>query len=164
MEKQNTFNKLFNDYFNRVLRLCNGYFKGDSALALDAAQEVFMRVWEALDTFKGNSSYSTWIYRITVNTCLLYLRGRNRRKEQVTTVFPSIAADQYSQDEEDRLVRMYQCIQLLSEKDRVIILMFLEGIDYKEIAEIVGINYDALRVRMHRIKTTLTNCVKDGDL
>lgn len=78
--------------------------------------------------------------------------------------FPSIAAEQYSFVEEEKLQKMYGCIQKLEEKDKMITLMMLEGIGYQVISEVVGITEEALRVRIHRIKKNLTQCVQHGNI
>ena len=164
MDKKARFNELFDKHYAKVFRLCKGYFSGNEALASDSALEVFIKVWESLDSFRGDSSISTWIYRISVNTCLLYLRKSSTKKEKATTIFPSIAAEQYSFEEEERLQKMYGCIQKLEEKDKMITLMMLEGVGYQEISEVVGITEEALRVRIHRIKKNLTQCVQYGNI
>lgn len=164
MEKKARFIELFDRHYAKVLRLCKGYFNGNEALASDSAQEVFIKIWESLDSFRGESSISTWIYRISINTCLLYLRKQSTKKEKATSTFPPIAAESYSFDEEEKLQKMYACIQKLEEKDKIIILMMLEGISYQEMAEVVGINEQALRVRIHRIKKNLTQCVQHGNI
>jgi RNA polymerase sigma factor (sigma-70 family) len=164
VDKKLRFNELFDKHYAKVFRLCKGYFNGSEALASDSAQEVFIKIWESLDSFRGESNVSTWIYRISVNTCLLYLRKQSTKKEKATTVFPPIAAEQYSFEEEDRLQKMYTCIQKLEEKDKMTILMMLEGISYQEISEVVGITQEALRVRIHRIKRNLTQCVQYGNI
>jgi RNA polymerase sigma factor (sigma-70 family) len=164
VDKKARFNKLFDKQYGKVFRLCKGYFNGNEALASDSAQEVFIKIWESLDSFRGESSISTWIYRISVNTCLLYLRKQSTKKEKVMNAFPSIAAEQYSFEEEEKLQKMYRCIQKLEEKDKMIMLMMLEGIGYQEISEVVGITEEALRVRIHRIKKNLTQCVQHGNI
>lgn len=164
MDKKLRFNELFDKHYAKVFRLCKGYFNGSEALASDSAQEVFIKIWESLDSFRGESNISTWIYRISVNTCLLYLRKQSSKKEKATTVFPPIATEQYSFEEDDKLQKMYACIQKLEEKDKMITLMMLEGISYQEISEVVGITQEALRVRIHRIKKSLTQCVQHGNI
>lgn len=146
------------------MRLCRGYFNGDADVASDAAQEVFIKVWENLDSFRNESSISTWIFRISVNTCLLYLRKKSSKKEINTEHFPSIESENYSADIEEKLSRMYACIQKLDEAGKMIILMVLEGLEYSEIAEVVGITEETLRVRIHRIKKNLTQCVQNDRL
>lgn len=164
MEKQTHFNELFSKHYPKVLRLCRGYFNGDADVASDAAQEVFIKVWENLDSFRNESRISTWIFRISVNTCLVYLRKKSSKKEINTEQFPSIESESYSAEIEEKLSRMYACIQKLDEAGKMIILMVLEGLEYSEIAEVVGITEETLRVRIHRIKKNLTQCVQNDRL
>ncbi|MFN5168823.1 MAG: RNA polymerase sigma factor [Cyclobacteriaceae bacterium] len=164
MDREAKFNELFDKHYAKVFRLCKGYFNGNEELASDSTQEVFVKIWESLDSFRGESNISTWIYRISVNTCLLYLRKQSTKNEKATTIFPSIAAEQYSFEEEEKLHKMYGCIQKLEEKDKMITLMMLEGIVYQEISEVVGITEETLRVRIHRIKKNLTHCVQHGNI
>jgi RNA polymerase sigma factor (sigma-70 family) len=164
VDKKLRFNELFENHYAKVFRLCKGYFNGSDALASDTAQEVFIKIWESLDSFRGESNISTWIYRISVNTCLLYLRKQSTKKEKLTTAFPPIAAEQYTFEEEDKLQIMYACIQKLEEKDKMITLMMLEGISYQEISDVVGITQETLRVKIHRIKKNLTKCVQHGKI
>lgn len=164
MEKKERFNALFATHYLKVLRLCKGYFNGNETLASDAAQDAFIKIWEHLDSFRDESKISTWAYRIAVNTCLLYLRKQSAKKEKTTDVFPAVAVEKYSFDEEEKLRKMYQCINRLDKKNKMIILMVLEGMSYEEIAEVVGMTEETLRVKIHRIKNTLTQCVNDGKL
>jgi RNA polymerase sigma factor (sigma-70 family) len=164
VDKKARFNELFDQHYTKVFRLCKGYFNGNEELASDSTQEVFIKIWEALDSFRGESSISTWIYRISVNTCLLYLRKPSTRKEKATDVFPPVAAEVYTGEEEEKLQKMYTCIQKLEEKEKMITLLMLEGTSYPEIAEVVGISEETLRVRIHRIKKNLTLCVQHGNI
>lgn len=154
------FNDIYNKHYAKVFRLCKGYFCGEIALASDATQEIFIKVWENLETFRNESSISTWIYRIAVNTCLLYLRKSATRKEIRTVILPQVVSESYSNEKEEQLQQMYQCIQKLEETNKMIILMTLDGIDYPEIAAVIGITEETLRVRIHRIKKSLTQCVQ----
>ncbi|WP_264526329.1 RNA polymerase sigma factor [Flavobacterium sp. N502536] len=164
MAKKEQFNDLYNTHYNKVFRLCKGYFCGDVALASDAAQEIFIKVWESLDTFRNESSISTWMYRIAVNTCLLYLRKSSSRKEIRAAVLPQVVSETYSNEKEEQLQQMYLCIQKLEETNKMIILMTLDGIEYPEIAEVIGITEETLRVRIHRIKKSLTQCVQNENI
>jgi RNA polymerase sigma factor (sigma-70 family) len=159
-DKTEQFNELFNRHYTKVFRLCRGYFNGDTSIASDAAQEVFLKVWEHSDSFRQQSNISTWIYRIAVNTCLMYLRKASTSKEIRTETLPDLPAEIYSTEQEEKLKQMYACIQKLDETGKVIILMVLEGISYPEIASITGITEENVRVRIHRIKINLTKCVQ----
>lgn len=142
------------------MRLCKGYFNGNIDVATDTTQEVFIKVWENLDSFRNEANISTWIYRITVNTCLLHLRKKSRKKEINTEHFPNIVSENYSPEIEEKLNRMYSCIHQLDETAKMIILMVLEGLEYAEISQVVGLTEETLRVRIHRIKKSLTQCVQ----
>jgi RNA polymerase sigma factor (sigma-70 family) len=159
VEKQELFNEIFNQHYAKVFRLCKGYMNGNEEQASDITQDVFIKVWEHLESFRGESNISTWIYKISVNTCLLHLRKQSTKKEVKIEEMPSIAYETYSLEEEEKLQQMYVCIHKLQEKEKAIILMVLEGIEYSQIAEIMGITSENLRVKIHRIKNTLTNCV-----
>lgn len=164
MAEKEQFNDIYNKHYNKVFRLCKGYFCGDISLASDAAQEIFIKVWEKLDTFRNESSISTWIYRITVNTCLLYLRKSSSKKEIRTNSLPQLVTETYSNEKDEQLQQMYQCIQKLEETNKMIILMTLDGIEYPEISEVIGITEETLRVRIHRIKKSLTQCVQNENI
>ncbi|WP_166920693.1 RNA polymerase sigma factor [Flavobacterium poyangense] len=164
MVKKEQFNDIYNKHYSKVFRLCKGYFCGDIAFASDATQEIFIKVWENLDTFRNESSISTWIYRIAVNTCLLYLRKSSSKKEIRTAILPQVVLETYSNEKEEQLQQMYQCIQKLEETNKMIILMTLDGIEYPEIAEVIGITEETLRVRIHRIKKSLTQCVQNENI
>ena len=73
------FETIYHQHQPMVLQMCLGFVKGDKDIANDLLQEVFISVWNNLEKFKGASTYKTWIYRITVNTCLQYIK--NEKKE-----------------------------------------------------------------------------------
>ena len=164
MSPENRFNQIYKDNYTKVFRLCLGYFSGDLALAQDSAQEVFVKVWEHLPGFREDALVSTWVYRIAVNTCLLYLRKPSTKKETRLLHIPEKQEDAYDTKTEEQLQKMYGCINQLDEKSKLITLMLLEGTAYNEIAEVIGISEENLRVKIHRIKKNLTNCVQHGNV
>lgn len=149
---RNLFKTLHTDYSTMVSKMCMGFMKGDRDLANDLSQEIFINIWNALGKFKNESSYKTWIYRITVNTCLQQVR-----KNKVRASMPLETDLQVSEDAPlpDRHDDLYRAIGQLEEVDRVVIMMVLERIEYEEIAKVIGINETNLRVRIHRIKKRL---------
>jgi RNA polymerase sigma factor (sigma-70 family) len=159
-QQHESFTAIYNEQYAKVFRLCKGYFNGNEVIAVDATQEVFIKVWQHMEEFRNESSMSTWIYRIAVNTCLLYLRKASTRKEIQTETFPERPDELYNAVTEQRLKKMYNCIQQLDETGRLIILLVLDGIEYADISSIIGITEDTLRVKIHRIKKSLSNCVK----
>lgn len=164
MHTNDDFTELFNRHYPQVLRLCKGYFNGNETLALDAAQEVFIKVWEKLPGFRNEAAISTWIFRIAVNTSLMYLRKAAAKKEIQVTQLPDIKQEQSNGEQDEQLKKMYACIQKLDESGKLIILLVLESVAYPDIANIVGLSEDTLRVKIHRIKKNLTQCVLYGNI
>ncbi len=160
MNKNNRqFELIYRDNFNKVMRLCLGYASGDKDLAKDLTQEVFVKVWDNLSKFREDSQVGTWIYRITVNTCLMQLRKKKRYLLKGELQNEIAVADEEGSNKERQFKKMYQCIAKLSASNKTIILMELEGLSQKEIAAVMGMNHTAIRTRIHRIKTQLSKCV-----
>lgn len=164
MEQIHTFDSIYQLYFPKVYRLCNGYFNGNHDIASDATQEVFIKVWGNLNKFRSESNISTWIYRIASNTCLMYLRKQSYKKEVRTDQFAEISIENDLQETDEKLSKMYGCIDQLDPTGKLIIMMVLENLSYDKIAVIIGITEENLRVRIHRIKTKLTKCVQNGKI
>ena len=162
------FTQLFESHRPAVIKLCRGYMKGDAAAAEDLAQEVFVQVWRNLNRYRGEASAKTWIYRITVNTCLQALRTQ-RRRPQISDA-PLDAASGFTATlstealkpnmEDPRLNRLYQAIGTLPKIDRLVYMLMLEGQDYAGIAEVTGLTPGALRVRVHRSHQKLRNLLQ----
>lgn len=157
---ESIFQTLHSDYHSMVLTLCRGFMKGDSDLAADLTQEVFINVWNALSGYRAEASYKTWIYRITVNTCLLQIR-KDKKKINVpleTAVHASETDTNHGQVEAEQL--LYRAIGKLEEVERLIMMMVLDEVEYEEIASIMGITENNLRVKIHRIKTRLKTLIE----
>jgi RNA polymerase sigma-70 factor (ECF subfamily) len=133
---------------------------GDQAVATDLAQEVFMKVWQHRAEFRADALVTTWIYKITVNTCLLRLRRVATSKEVPTDTLPEWADETDEGATEERFQQLYAGIYQLDDTARLIILLVLDGLAYEEIASIVGISASLLRVKIHRIKKRLTKLVQ----
>ena len=155
------FEEIYNANYQRVLRICRGYVNGDEDLAKDLTQEVFIKVWSCLKSFRNESNIATWIYRITVNTCMLQFRKKKFFKEKDALDALSSSEAESHMPKECQLKKMYQCINKLSKENKAIILLELEGLPQKEIAAVMGVSHEAIRVRVHRIKSSLTKCVQN---
>lgn len=162
MEQDKNFDTIYQLYYAKVYRLCKGYFNGDNDIASDVTQEVFIKVWENLSKFRNESNLSTWIYKITSNTCLMYLRKASNRKVVATNEFTEINNVTDLQETEEKFSKMYNCINQLEPSNKLIIIMVLEDLEYDKIATVIGITEENLRVRIHRIKSKLTKCVQNG--
>jgi RNA polymerase sigma factor (sigma-70 family) len=149
------FTSLHQEYYPMVLQLCKGFLKGDVDTAKDLAQDVFINTWNALDKFEGASTYKTWIYRITVNTCLKFLRDHKGAQNVSVDELSNYEEKSSRTDEEGARAELYRAIGKLNELDRLIIMMVLDELKYEEIASVTGLTNDNLRVKIHRIKREL---------
>jgi RNA polymerase sigma factor (sigma-70 family) len=149
------FEALYQQYHPMVLQVCLGYVQGDRDQAKDLAQEIFINIWRALPQFRGEAAPKTWIYRITVNTCLMYIRTSRRKEKMAQEAVPHLIQSDGAEEGEAEYQALYQAIGKLPELDRLIIMMVLDELEYDEIARVVGINAVSLRVRIHRIKNKL---------
>ena len=141
------------------MRLCLGYVSGDMDMAKDLTQEVFIKIWNNLGSFRKESNITTWMYRIAVNTCLMSLRKMKKIPIKRVDVRDTPADHESTKEKERQFEEMYRCIQRLSPNNKAIILMELEGMPQKEIAQVMGLKHEAIRTRVHRIKNELTKCV-----
>jgi RNA polymerase sigma-70 factor (ECF subfamily) len=161
---------LFERSHGRIFHLAMSILKNESD-AEEAAQDVFMTVIRKIDTFKGNSALSSWMYRICVNTCLMRLRWKRRNDtvaiEEFMPVFTeegmhASPMDDWSKDVErnvlnDELGQMIRKFtDELSEKYRVVfVLSDIEGLSNEETAKILGMTVPAVKSRLHRARLCL---------
>ncbi len=149
--------RLFLDLFQRhkapVQRLCFAYLN-HAAEVEDLFQEIMSNVWNALPSFRGESQPGTWLYRIAVNTALLYRRKWKRGEELPELADPSAGAHQNLEDQE-RLAALRSAIAELPDQDRLVITLLLEGLSYREVAEITGLTVNYVGVKISRIKTAI---------
>ena len=137
-------------FWANVFRICMGY-TGNSAEAKDLAHDTFVNVWKSLSSFKSESKIETWLFRITTNVCLRYVENKERKKLDLT----NIEVEDDSNDMELKTTLLYQFISDLPEVERLIISLELEDIKQSEIAQIIGLSDENVRVKIHRIKKKL---------
>ena len=130
------------------------FFSKDSDEVNDLFQEILINLWKGFPKFRGESSYSTWIWRVSLNTCN---NQERRKKRSVETVPLSIDIDLYNDDDDkSRQIQMlYDRISRLEPFDRAIILLWLENMTYEDIAGIMGISLANVTTRLFRIKEQL---------
>jgi len=159
-EKERLFVELFEENKARVLRLCYGYLNSEHE-AEDLFQEVMKNVWNSLDGFRREAQITTWLFRIAVNTALMYRRKLRRGQALVSTgPVPDSAAPPPAPDDEERLRALRSAIAVLPAQDRLIVTLLLEGLSYKEIAEVTGITVNYVGVKISRIKEALEKLMK----
>ena len=143
------FEQLVKKHKNTIYTVCFMFSK-DSEEVNDFFQEVLINIWQGLPSFKGQSKMETWIWRISLNTCI----SCERKKKKNATVPLTMDVDFFEDKDADaQQVRMlYDRVHRLKPFDRAIVLLWLEGIAYDEIAAIVGITTSNVATRLFRIR------------
>ena len=152
--KEQQFAQVVKDNRSTIYVVCY-MFSNDAEEVADLFQEVLVKLWNGYDSFQGKSDIKTWIYRVTLNTCVTIDRKKRRRNRAML----SMDVDYFdSQEQETAQVRiLHERIARLQPLDRAIILLWLEQISYGEIGEIVGISAKNVSVRLARIRVQLKN-------
>lgn len=158
-ELEKEFNRLVREHRITMRTVCHS-FAADDDEADDLMQEALVNLWRGLPAFRGESSERTWVWRVSLNTCIG--AQRRRRTAPVPETLTAEAAPEAapttattSGDDERQVRRLRQRIQRLGPFDRAIVLLWLEDMSYDEIAAIVGISVKNVSVRLFRIKEKL---------
>lgn len=151
--KEKQFEELVKQYKRTIYSVCY-MFSRDNEEINDLFQEILVRLWLGFDQFEKRSSVNTWVYRIALNTAI---NSGKRAKRRPQTVPLSTDIDPYDpQDSSLEQVRqLYALINQLDVMDRGLVLLWLEGIGYDEIAAIMGITVANVGIKLHRIKEKL---------
>tara|TARA_R110000868_G_scaffold127268_1_gene334771 strand:- start:564 stop:1058 length:495 start_codon:yes stop_codon:yes gene_type:complete len=141
---------------NIVHKVCTLY-TNDKDAHNDLFQEITIQLWKAYPKFRGDSKFSTWMYRIALNTAITLYRKSKKRVPTIDyeSVIFKIKADEYDATEEQQLKLMYKAVKQLNDIDKALVFLYLEDKDYTEIAETLGISEVNARVKMNRIKGKL---------
>jgi RNA polymerase sigma-70 factor (ECF subfamily) len=129
-------------------------FSNDEDEVSDLFQETLINLWKGYESFRHESKLSTWIYRVAMNTCI---SADRKKRKQGTKVPLSMDIDLYNdEDHETKQVRqLHERIQRLDLIDRALVMMWLEGMNYDEIADVIGISVKNVGVKLVRIKEKL---------
>lgn len=141
---------------NIVHKVCSLY-TNDRDSHKDLFQEITIQLWKAYPKFRGESKFSTWMYRVALNTAItLYRKSKRRVKTQdFDSVIYKIKTDEYDDTEERQLKLIYDAIKQLGDIDKALVFLYLEDKNYTEIASTLGITEVNARVKMNRIKNKL---------
>jgi len=123
----------------------------------DLFQEIVLQLWRSYDSFKGDSKFSTWMYRVSLNTAITLIRKKTKSSETDFNEAQFLNLKSEDKDEflEERITLLYAAIRLLNDVERALVLLFLEDLPYKDIAETLGISEVNARVKMNRVKIKL---------
>lgn len=159
-ELEASFIKELEENQNIVHKICRLY-TNDQDAHNDLFQEVTIQLWKAYPKFRGDAKFSTWMYRVALNTAITLYRKSKRRV--VTQAFETVAfkiEDKQEDDERtEQIALLYAAIKQLNDIEKALIFLYLEDKNYKEISETLGITEVNARVKMNRVKTKLSNLI-----
>jgi len=163
MVRKNRFLELVEQNQDIVHKIC-GLYAVNTDDRKDLSQEIVCQLWKSYQSFRGDSKFTTWMYKVALNTALLNLR-RNRfrvRTESLKEHHGDIPTETGDREKHGKISRLYEAINQLREFDRAIILLYLEQFSYRDIAEVIGISQANVSVRLVRIKKKLKELLNRG--
>ena len=158
-ERERLFVSLFEQNRAGIRRLCYSYLNSANEVD-DLFQEIMTNVWNSLPNFRRDAKLSTWVYRIAVNTALIY-RRRRKPLEELPDMPDHRVSTQRDLVQQEQLEALHRAIAQLADQDRPIVSLLLEGLSYKEIADITGITVNYVGVKISRIKQTLEHLMTE---
>lgn len=158
------FEKLYHMHRNRIYALCWRMCGGDAALAQDVLQESFIRAWNKLHLFRGESRFGTWLHRVTVNVALSDRRIRLRKVKHETPMDETVERTAVGAADVSQGLRndLEQAIQGLPERARTVLILFdVEGYRHQEIAEMTGMAVGSSKAQLHRARKLVREALNE---
>lgn len=128
----------------------------------DLAQEILLQAWRSLARFEGQASASTWFYRVALNTAMNWQRKdlpRRRRQQpllEVQALTPNTGDSAEQAEQREIVEQLYEAIHQLPRTDAALVLLYLDQLSYREIAEVLGLSEGNVGVRLNRAKKALS--------
>lgn len=159
-EKEQAFLRRMNEHKGILFKVSKMYMDQPDDQE-DLFQEIVLQLWKAYDSFKGDSQFSTWMYRVAINTAIVYFKKEKRKPIQQAFTTEHIA-DQPSntEEQESQINHFYRAVQQLDKIDKAIIFYQLEGYSHREIGQNLGISEGNARVKLNRAKEKLKQIIK----
>lgn len=154
MEKE--FLKIIKENQGIIHKVCNIYCD-DQEDRNDLFQEIVAQLWKSFPTFREESKFTTWMYRVALNTAITTFKKTKRRPDQNRLTYENfqVKDENYDSETEEEIKTLHRAVAQLTGVEKSIVLLFLENKKYEEIAEITGITQNYVRVKMNRIKKKL---------
>lgn len=158
METERKFAQMIREQKSTVYLVCYMFSK-DRDEVDDLVQEVLINLWKGFARFEGRSDIRTWVYRVSLNTCI----SADRRRKRNRTLPLTMDIDPFDENDADnrQTALLHRRISRLQPFDRAIVLLWLENLSYEEIGQIVGISTKNVSVRLVRIKEQLKSMSND---
>lgn len=155
MPAEKEFIALLNEHQRIIHKVCNLYMDAHADRE-DLFQEITLQAWKAYAGFRGDAKFSTWLYRVALNTAITFFRKEKRKPDIYSTeAVPDLGSHETYDPIEEQVKAMYAAIDDLSKIDKAIVMLYLEDYNYNDIGEMMGITANNVAVKMNRIKTRL---------
>lgn len=153
---EDNFVTLLEENQNIVHKICRLYTNNRDQHN-DFFQEITIQLWRAFPKFRGDSKFSTWMYRVGLNTAITLYRKSKRtvQTQDFDSVMFRISSEEYDDTVEQQLKLMYSAVKELNDIDKALVFLYLEDKNYSEISETLGISEVNARVKMNRVKKKL---------
>ena len=152
-EKEQRFLSIIEENRQQIYKVCYMYASDDDHFN-DLYQEVLINIWQGLGGFRGGAQVSTWVYRISLNTCVTHYR-KNHKYQETVSIDGLKVVDADDGTHQQQLKELYRLINRLDRFEKAIILLWLDEKSYDEIAEITGLSRNNVASRLRRIKMKL---------
>ena len=150
------FLEMLNQHMGILRRLSRVYSDSEEERR-DLEQEMCLQLWRSFDSFQGASKVSTWLYRVALNTALTCLQQKQRHPH--LEALPELPAPEGCLDHWSQREILHLALKRLSEPERVLLLLWLEELDYTQIADVLGVAPGTVSVRLVRAKARLREVV-----
>jgi RNA polymerase sigma factor (sigma-70 family) len=160
-DKEKAFLRLVGAHKGILYTICRLY-QDVEADRRDLLQEIMAQLWVSYDSFRGESAFSSWMYRVALNTAIVFLKkGRRESDRVVHGAYPDLAEElRPVREEQERLAIFYRAVTQLDRLEKALIFLYMEGHAGKDMAEILGISHVAVRVKLSRVKDKLQTIIK----
>lgn len=153
MQQDKEFIELLNQHQNIIHKVCNLYMDNVSERE-DLFQEITLQAWKAFPSFRGDAKFSTWLYRVALNTAISFYRKEQRMPE--ISYKPDIPDNEDKTDNSnEQLQAMHKAIAGLGKIDKALVSLYLDDYSYNDIGEMLGISANNVAVKMNRLKIKL---------
>lgn len=153
MNLKSEFTEIIEEYKAVIYKVCYVYAQ-DKEEINDYYQEILINLWNSYPKFRGESKISTWIYKVSLNTCITFIR-KKKRKPSTTPLSIDVTLFEDSEANKQEIEELYKLINRLEKMEKTLILLWLEEKNYDEIADITGLTRSNVAVKLMRIKNKL---------
>ena len=161
-DTEKTFKKWLDDHKGLILKVLRSFAENTQDQD-DLFQDICLQLWLSVPNFDGKAKASTWIYRVALNTAIVYRRGQKRRKHRPQQ-WLSFRCESQNENPvpllDETIEKVYEAVRKLPRLEASVVLMSLEGLSYNEMADVLGISADNVGVKLNRARKNLAQLLK----